>query len=266
MYQSRHCGRCGAGAQVANFPEFVLRLQTRGSSAWPQNNTADEVTCSTIRLVELIHEQCWVSAIPGLICNACGTVPAGAHEQVHESYHWVNTADTFVTSLQRFKTVGFDGKHTTWRKDNREVECPFALQIHEKLYALVAVVGHIGESLHNGHYTAMVRNGADGQWYTCNDDSVMKYGGVTSGAATLVKMADGADPCILFFQAFSIVNKTGSEHNKSLIHDLSKPDSPETQAMAKHMNITPKRKQSFQPDACKICGRNGCTGTCMQCL
>ena len=125
-------------------------------------------------------------------------------------------------------------------------------------------LGHSGESIHNGHYTAMVRNTTDCCWYFCNDNSVKKCRGITPGAVSLVKLVDGADPCPLFYQRRVLIEQAAASGDTSVQHDVSKPDSPETQAMTKCMNITPKRQQSFQPSACKSCGQNGCVGECMQ--
>ena len=162
--------------------------------------------------------------------------------------------------------TGFDGQRAVWDKDNRAIECPYNLKIGDSLYALIGAVGHIGQSMHGGHYIAMVRNVVDKQWYTCNDNKVQKCRARSPETMSFVRMADDADPCILFYQKHVLIDDMRPNDGHGVLHDVSKPDSPETKSMHKYMNTTPKRPQSFQPSACKTCGDKACAGTCLQCL
>ena len=264
MRQVRHCKSCGVGQQVGCNPDFVMRLQTRVNSVWSQDKIPEEGAHKSTRLIDLIHEQRWSVPLPDLRCRACGVVTEDANAQVHETFQWNLTSDTFVTCLQRFKADSFDGRHAVWSKDSREIACPYTLQIGDSLYSLVGVVGHTGASIHAGHYTAMVRNGEDGLWYSCNDGSVTECNGAAPGNMSFTQLADGADPCILFYQKHVLLDKSKTNRKASDLHNTCKPDSPETQVMNKYMNITPKRQQSFQPNACKTCGCGGCIGECVQ--
>ena len=104
--QSRHCAKCGSGYQVGCNHEYVLRLRTGTSSAWTQNNVPGTDVHKPMRLVDLIHAQSWSSPLPNLMCTVCGVPPADASAQIREVFHWVHTADTFVTCLERFKADG----------------------------------------------------------------------------------------------------------------------------------------------------------------
>ena len=185
---------------------------------------------------------------------------------MHESHYWTVAADTCVISIQRFVPVGFDGARTVWNKDRCAIECPYNVKIGDNLYALVGAVGHIGQSMHGGHYIAMVRNVVDKQWYTCNDGRVTKYKTKSPETTSFVRMNEGADPCILFYQKHVLLDDVRPSDGYAVIHDVLNPDSPETKCVHKFMNTTPKRPQSFQPSACKKCGDKACAGTCLQCL
>ena len=171
---------------------------------------------------------------------------------------------TLVVCLERFKTAGVDGQFAIWHKDTRVIQCPHLLQIRDSIYVLVAMVGHSGNSRHGGHYTAMVRNATDKCWYFCDDHSVQKCCIQPSRGETLTKLCDKSDLYILFYQKHVLVEPADANSHANAVCGIVKPDSPETQAMRKCMNTTPKRQQAFPPNTCKVCGRFGCGGTCMQ--
>ena len=167
-------------------------------------------------------------------------------------------------SLQRFKAKSHDGEQVIWSKDMRVVHCPYLLQIRDDIYMLVAMVGHKGKSFLGGHYTAMVRDAIDGSWYFCDDDMVSSCHARTSKGGSISTLPDKSNPCILFYQRYTMAGQRSMETCKASNHDSSKQDSPETQAMKECMKTTPKRQQTHPPDRCKLCGRKGCEGLCLQ--
>ena len=108
-------------------------------------------------------------------CHSCGVVAVTDAERVQQVFKWDVDTDTFVINIQRFTSMTLEGKHNTWRKDKRTIEVPLTLPIKNVVYMLVAVVGHKGDSMHNGHYTAMTRNAVDGTWCYCNDNAVTSF-------------------------------------------------------------------------------------------
>ena len=262
--QERQCGRCKATESSTSSSEVLWRLHTRAASPVGSNSNSTRAVPAVTSLVDLILEQSQASPLEGLGCKKCGTPPKNAAEQISEAFSPDSFAGTIAIHIQRFRPVSFDGKSAVWEKDARKIQCPYTLQIHGNVYTLVGVVGHTGKSCTHGHYTAMTRDSKSAVWHLCDDSKVRKCIHQPRKGGTFTELVDGSDPYILFYQRNSITDSL--KHVTPIMGNNAsdKSDSPETQALKKHMNITPKRQQIFAPGACKICGDSRCLGVCMQ--
>ena len=185
---------------------------------------------------------------------------------MHDSFKWESFANTIVVNLVRFKVTDFNGEHASWQKDTRAILCPHMLQIQDNIYVLVAAVGHSGSNMLGGHYTAMVRNATNRVWYMCNDRTVKECQPQPPRGGTFSRLHDKSHPCLLFYQKHTLVETFEESNVVRPSNGDVKTDSPDTQAVKQCMNTTPKRRQSFPPNMCKMCGQRVCDGSCVQCL
>lgn len=92
-------------------------------------------------------------------------------DKSYESIVYHNFSDVIIIMLGRY----YD-KTNVSMKFNDEVDVPLSLDFgqflanpEKKMYDLVSVVYHIGDSRNSGHYTALVNN--RNQWFYCDDMS-----------------------------------------------------------------------------------------------
>ena len=245
----RQCPQCGWHENRDTTPEYITQLRT-------STGTGDAA------LTTLLAEQQPPSDL-SITCAWCAVATGGHQFQVQDVFERGRFADTIVFAIERL-VPGMDrnGKHAL-EKDKRIVACPAMLVLHNSVYCLIGAVGHRGESQFSGHYSAMVKNTEDGQWYTCNDQSVQWHAMPLLGSC-ITKLADGADPCLLFYQKHTMLEQNSTNMQVNAVHDISNVDSPETQAMKQCMLMTPKRQQYHPPHVCKRCGHDACGGDCLQ--
>ena len=66
---------------------------------------------------------------------------------------------------------------TIWQKRKSKTEITFPNELKlpnsKEVYHLVAVVYHVGNSAHNGHYVNEVLDWETGEWFFCDDDVVV---------------------------------------------------------------------------------------------
>ena len=134
-------------------------------------------------------------------------------------------------------------------------------------------VGHLGDNPNMGHFTAVVHNNADSLWYMCNDHKVsgghQRISLTRRSDGVSAVFPEGVTPYILFYQKIGVelppqAPVSQIDHPPSVRQGPPAGDSPETQAVRAELNITPKRRQVFPPQSCKLCGVNTCHGACLQ--
>ena len=149
------------------------------------------------------------------------------------------------------------GDALCWRKKTTKIVCPYYMKMHESMFGLIGAVGHTGDQPNMGHYRAQVCNQKDGYWYICDDSTVSRVSDPMVGRGSFSTMPGGDLPYILFYR------KAGAGPPEI---PWKQGDSPETDATRKALHTTPKRRQMFGPQQCKMCGATECGGSCVQCF
>ena len=100
-----------------------------------------------------------------LACRQC------QHKKYNKGYRATVFPQVLVLTLKRFKFVTlapgvYDGPHGI----NHPVETKAVLDFQGQTYDLRSVIGHVGPSIHAGHYFAVARHVTDtGTWWLYND-------------------------------------------------------------------------------------------------
>ena len=224
----------------------------------------------TVRLDALMQSSRWNGPLDDLKCLKCGCTHRAPGDKMVDMFEWESFADTVIVTIQIFKQILQPKGFVTHTKEERKVLCPQYIWIQKSLYELRGMVCHIGKSCMVGHYIALVKSKHDQRWYICDDDTVAPWQGDTVGKGSFSSVMGGATPYILFFRrAGKDLQVRGEEMNgndkkQSGGATPRNNDSPETRGTAANLRITPKRRQHFPPQACKLCGMNACTGECTQ--
>eukprot|EP00591_Stephanopyxis_turris_P004179 CAMPEP_0195513962 /NCGR_PEP_ID=MMETSP0794_2-20130614/5497_1 /TAXON_ID=515487 /ORGANISM="Stephanopyxis turris, Strain CCMP 815" /LENGTH=340 /DNA_ID=CAMNT_0040642101 /DNA_START=507 /DNA_END=1529 /DNA_ORIENTATION=+ len=134
-----------------------------------------------------------------------------------------STPDILILHLKRFKfnTCNKNGRllrSKVEHKVNFPVDgldmSPFMVGPVDKdappVYTLFGVSEHQGKTANSGHYTATVRNSADGKWYRFNDSHV----GITSSDASITGGA-----YVLFYQRSKGKSRWGGMENVIKAHE-----------------------------------------------